>query len=72
MNTSTYNRLSSTVYTTRKSQAMIACAWVARNSRQDGRRKPGPVDMVPPQAAAELTAQHPVLVAQHRQVDESQ
>ena len=33
MNTSTYSRLSSTVSTTRKSQAMIGCAWAARNSR---------------------------------------
>jgi len=33
------------------------------------RRKPDPVGMIPPQAAAELTAQHLVLVAQHQQLD---
>src|SRR6266545_2830664 len=36
MNTSTYRRLSSTVSTTRKLQAMTACAWAARNCRQVG------------------------------------
>jgi len=36
MNTSTYSRWSSTVSTTRKSQAMIACAWAVRNCRQVG------------------------------------
>jgi hypothetical protein len=40
-NTSTYNRLSSTVSTTRKSQAMIACAWAARNSRHVGPARRG-------------------------------
>ena len=32
------------------------------------RRKPEPVGMIPPQAAAELAAQHLVLVAQHEQL----
>jgi hypothetical protein len=41
MNTSTYNRLSSTVSTTRKSHAMIACAWAARNCRQVGPARRG-------------------------------
>jgi hypothetical protein len=33
------------------------------------RRKPEPVGMIPPQPAAELTAQHLVLVAQDQQLD---
>ena len=33
------------------------------------RRKPEPVGVIPPQAAAELAAQHLVLVAQHEQLD---
>mgnify|MGYP007135542763 CR=1 FL=1 len=32
------------------------------------RRKPHPVGMIPPQATAELTAQHLVLVTQHKQL----
>jgi hypothetical protein len=41
MNTSTYSRWSSTVSTTRKSQAMIACAWAVRNCRQVGPARRG-------------------------------
>jgi hypothetical protein len=41
MNTSAYSRLSSTVSTTRKSQATIACAWAARSSRQVGPARRG-------------------------------
>ncbi len=38
-------------------------------AHQPGQRgKPEPVGMVPPQAAAELTAQHLVLMAQHEQL----
>jgi hypothetical protein len=33
------------------------------------RRKPEPVGLIPPRAAAQLTAQHLVLVAQHEQID---
>src|SRR4051812_45009284 len=39
--TSTYNRLSSTVSTTKKSQAITACAWAARNCRQPGPARRG-------------------------------
>ena len=39
MNTSTYNRLTSTVSATRKSQAVIACAWAAREPPPG---RPGP------------------------------
>jgi len=45
VNTSTYSRLSSTVPATRKSRAMIARAWAARNCRRadPARRGAGPV-----------------------------
>jgi hypothetical protein len=41
MNASTYTRVSSTVSTTRKSQARIACAWAAKNCRQLGPARRG-------------------------------
>lgn len=41
VNTSTYNRWSSTVSTTRKSHAMIAWAWAVRNCRHVGPARRG-------------------------------
>jgi hypothetical protein len=41
MNTSTYIRSRNAVSTTRKSQAMMACAWAVRNCRHVGPARRG-------------------------------